>query len=148
VIRLAQPGDADDIRAIVDAAYRPYIARIGQPPGPMQDDYDARIAARQAWVLEDAGQIVGLVVLEDRPDTCLLDNIAVRPDAHGKGYGRDLLLFVEDSARNRGLSSITLYTHLLMTENQALYKRIGYREFDRVLEKGFERVYMRKTLPS
>ena len=33
-----------------------------------------------------------------------------------------------------------------MTENVALYARIGYMEVDRRTERGFPRVYMRKRL--
>jgi hypothetical protein len=33
-----------------------------------------------------------------------------------------------------------------MTENIALYGRVGFRETARVSEKGFERVYMAKAL--
>jgi len=33
-----------------------------------------------------------------------------------------------------------------MTENIALYRRIGYSETGRVNEKGFDRVYMAKRL--
>lgn len=134
------------LRDLVHESYRHYIARIGKPPGPMLDDYGVRIAAGQAWVLEEAGRIMGLLVLEEQGDACLLDNIAVRPDGQGKGYGRALLQFAEDHARAAGCSAIVLYTHVLMVENQALYCRIGYVETGRVKEKGFERVYMRKPL--
>jgi hypothetical protein len=34
-----------------------------------------------------------------------------------------------------------------MTENQFLYAKIGYVEYDRRVEEGFSRVYMRKQLP-
>jgi len=33
-----------------------------------------------------------------------------------------------------------------MTENQALYSKIGYVEYDRRIEQGLARVYMRKEL--
>jgi hypothetical protein len=33
-----------------------------------------------------------------------------------------------------------------MTENQALYAKIGYAEYDRRFEQGLARVYMRKAL--
>jgi hypothetical protein len=33
-----------------------------------------------------------------------------------------------------------------MTENQALYSKIGYVEYDRRMEKGYLRVTMRKRL--
>ena len=43
------------------------------------------------------------------------------------------------------MSEIHLYTHALMTENIALYRRIGFVETQRVSEKGYERVYMTQT---
>lgn len=146
MIRLAVLQEAPILREVVHAAYRHYIARIGKPPGPMQDDYARRIANGQAWVLEDAGRIAGVLVLEEQPDAFLLDNIAVRPECQGAGHGRTLMAFAEAEARRRGWPAVTLYTHTLMTENQALYRRLGYVETARVTEKGFDRVYMVKTL--
>lgn len=134
------------MQQIVAAAYRPYIARIGKPPGPMLDDYAKRIADGQVWVLNAADGMVGVLVLEDTPDGLLLDNIAVAPGHQGKGYGRTLLEFAEAQALQRGWDAIRLYTNVLMTENIALYRRIGYVETERVTEKGFERVYMMKRL--
>jgi ribosomal protein S18 acetylase RimI-like enzyme len=146
MIRLALPQEADTIREIVHAAYRDYIPRIGKPPGPMLDDYARRVAMGQAWVLEDAGRIIGILVLEQTNAGFLLDNVAVAPHAQGGGYGRTLVAFAEAEARRRGYREIRLYTHALMTENQALYKRLGFAETGRITEKGFDRVYMTKPL--
>jgi ribosomal protein S18 acetylase RimI-like enzyme len=145
-IRPATFADAVAVHDIVDAAYRGYIPRIGRPPGPMRDDYPKRIAAGQVWVLADADAIVGILVLEETPDGFLLENIAVAPDQQGKGHGRTLLEFAEAQAVRRGWREIHLYTNALMTENIALYGRIGYLEAARVTEKGFDRVYMTKRL--
>ncbi len=146
MIRPARPEEADTVRDVVDAAYRHYIARIGKPPGPMLDDYAQRIAAHQTWVVEDAGGIAGILVLEETAEGLLLDNIAVAPEQQGRGVGRVLLEFAEAEARRRGFPAIYLYTHELMTENIGLYQRIGYVETRRVTEKGFDRVYMTKQL--
>jgi ribosomal protein S18 acetylase RimI-like enzyme len=146
VIRPAVVGDAEAVREVVHAAYAHYVARIGKPPGPMLDDYARRIADGQAWVLEDAGRIVGVLVLEEQTDTLLLDNIAVRPECQGAGHGRALMAFATAEARRRGFPAIRLYTHVLMTENQALYRRLGYVETGRATEKGFDRVYMQLGL--
>jgi hypothetical protein len=35
-----------------------------------------------------------------------------------------------------------------MTENLAMYARIGFVETHRVIEKGFDRVYLRRDLPA
>jgi ribosomal protein S18 acetylase RimI-like enzyme len=112
----------------------------------MLDDYARRIADGQAWVLEDAGHIVGILVLEATQAGFLLDNIAVLPECQGKGHGRTLIEFAEAEARRRGFRDIRLYTHALMTENIALYRRAGFVETHRVSEKGYDRVYMTKQL--
>jgi ribosomal protein S18 acetylase RimI-like enzyme len=76
----------------------------------------------------------------------LLDNVAVAPDAQGSGLGRRMLEFAERVAAERGYGAIKLYTNEAMTENIALYRRIGYAETHRIEEKGLRRVYMRKPL--
>jgi len=148
MIRAARPDEAASIQSIVLAAYGHYVERIGKPPGPMHDDYERRIAAAQTWVLEDGGEIVGLIVLEETPEFLLLDNIAVRPAAQGKGFGQALIAFAEREAIRRGYGELRLYTHVLMVENIALYQRLGFAEIGRVREKGFDRVYMAKRLQS
>jgi ribosomal protein S18 acetylase RimI-like enzyme len=146
MIRAATATDVKAVQSVVDAAYGHYVARIGKPPGPMLDDYTKRIADLQTWVLEDDGRIVGILVLEQVPSGLLLDNIAMMPDSQGKGFGRALIAFAETEARRRGFSEIHLYTHALMTENVALYRRIGFVETHRGSEKGYDRVYMAKRL--
>jgi ribosomal protein S18 acetylase RimI-like enzyme len=112
----------------------------------MLDDYAARVARGEAWVLEEDGAVVGLLVLEDRPDGLLLDNVAVAPAAHGRGLGRALIAFAEAEARRRGFLALRLYTHALMTENQALYRHLGFVETGRGTQDGFDRVFMAKRL--
>ena len=52
----------------------------------------------------------------------------------------------EEEARKQGFTSLVLYTHQLMAENIELYKTFGYIETDRRTERGYPRVYMRKSL--
>lgn len=147
-IRPAEPADQAAIERIVNDAYGHYVARMGKRPGPMEDDYAARIADREAWVLDDGGSLAGVLVLCDAADHLLLDNIAVAPAHQGRGVGRRLMAFAETEARRRGWSEIRLYTHETMIENQALYQRLGYVETHRAEQAGFARVFMRKPLPS
>jgi GNAT superfamily N-acetyltransferase len=147
MIRPARPEEATAVREIVRSSYHHYVAVIGAEPGPMSDDYVRRIARDQVWVLDEAGDLVGVLVLEEQADCFLLDNIAVRPDRQGHGYGRTLLDFAEETAMQRGWHAITLYTNALMTQNIAIYAARGYAEQERRREKGFDRVYMVKPLP-
>jgi len=45
-----------------------------------------------------------------------------------------------------GLTESRLYTHELMTENQAYYARHGYAETHRAEDEGFRRVFFAKQL--
>ena len=146
MIRPAHAREVDAVRALVRAAYGRWVERLGREPGPMRDDYAQRIAAGQVWVMDAGGELVGLVVLTERPESFLLQNVAVAPAAQGKGYGRRLIAFAEDEAKRRGYVEVQLYTHVLMVENIALYQRLGFREIGRIHEQGFDRVYMAKLV--
>ena len=145
-LRPAQASDAAAITRCVEAAYSPYIERIGEPPGPMLDDYLQVVRDHRVFVVEGGGRIAGAMVLIEKGGTILLDNVAVLPSRQGEGVGRRLMLHAEAEARRLGYESIDLYTHELMTENFALYTRNGYVEVERRTERGFPRIYMRKLL--
>jgi ribosomal protein S18 acetylase RimI-like enzyme len=145
-IRAAIAADVPAIAQIVDHAYRHYIARMGKPPGPMLEDYAARVSEGGVWVLEEGAVIAAIIVLLPAVNYLLLDNIAVSPNRQGVGLGRRLLAFAETEALRRGYREIRLYTHQTMVENQRLYASIGYQETGRGTEAGFDRVFMRKLL--
>lgn len=145
-LRPARNTDADAIAGCVEAAYRRYIPRIGKPPGPMRDDYAQVVRRHRVFVAEAGGAPVGVLVLVRAPQGMLLDNIAVHPEHQRRGIGRRLLRLAESEARGLGCSHLELYTHELMTENIALYRRAGYVETARRRERGYDRVYMRKRL--
>ena len=147
MIRPAKAADCAAVEAIVRAAYSIYLDRMGKPPGPMLDDYAAQIAAGTVSVLEDAdGVVAAMIVLLRRDDHLLLDNIAVRPDRQGRGFGRRLIAFAEAETQRLGFSEIRLYTHRTMTENIALYTRLGFEETGRGRQDGYDRVFMRKKV--
>jgi ribosomal protein S18 acetylase RimI-like enzyme len=85
-------------------------------------------------------------VLTERPESFLLQNVAVAPAAQGQGYGRRLITFAEDEAKRRGYDELRLYTNVLMGENIALYQHLGFREIGRIHEQGFDRVSMAKSV--
>jgi GNAT superfamily N-acetyltransferase len=145
--RLARATEAESLTALVEAAYAPWVPIIGRRPMPMQDDYAVRIAAGQAWVLEDPpGTIGALLVLEPLADALLLDNVAVAPASQGSGLGAAMIAFAEAEAARRGVARLRLYTHALMASNIARYARLGFVETARRSEHGLARVYMEKAV--
>ncbi|MEU2930072.1 GNAT family N-acetyltransferase [Streptomyces sp. NPDC007251] len=143
-VRAAVAADVPAVAAVTDAAYRPYIERIGVVPQPMEADHAANVAAGKVFVTGEP--VHGLVVIEACAGHLFLDSIAVHPDAHGTGVGRRLLHFVDARARELGLGEIRLYTNALMWENQKIYPRYGYEVVERRTDGPYDRIHYRKRL--
>jgi len=128
-IRPALPSEADLVQRISAAAYIPaYAAVIGTAPKPAFEDYRARIARKEAWLLEDARLPVAILILERHPDHLLVYSVAVLPDHQGRGHARALLAFAETEAASTGVPELRLYTNRRMTANLELYRRCGFRD--------------------
>ncbi|MGN6379870.1 MAG: GNAT family N-acetyltransferase [Gaiellales bacterium] len=145
-LRPATSADTDGIRRLVDEAYAVYVPRIGRKPAPMTADHGALIAAGAVTVAEMDGDVVGVLVTHPEPDHLLVENVAVAPRCQGHGLGRLLLDHAEAQARELGLPELRLYTNQAMTENLAMYPRLGYVEAGRNVEHGFARVHFRKPV--
>ncbi len=146
-LRPAETTDAPRLTEVARGAYGVYVARIGRPPRPMEEDYGETIRRHAVTVAERGGEVAGFVVLvADGEEGFLVDNVAVDPDRQGGGVGRALLEHAEAEARRAGHDSLYHFTHELMTENQSLYARIGYAEYARRVDGDAVLVFMRKRL--
>jgi GNAT superfamily N-acetyltransferase len=143
--RLATRADSAAIRQVITDAYSRYLDRMDKPPAPMVTDYGHAISRGQVWVLGEP--IIGVIVLIPALGRLLVENVAVSPAAQGAGNGRRLMEFAEQQAISAGLNRLTLYTNEVMTENIAVYARLGYRETERRPHDGYRRVFMEKLLP-
>ena len=121
-IRRAAAADESDVGACVEAAYGPYVGRIGKPPAPMLDDYAALIKNEVVHVATRDGRLVGLIVMWPQEDHLYVDNIAVVPEAQGTGVGGALLGFADREAQRVGLGEIRLYTYARTVENIQYYQ--------------------------
>jgi N-acetylglutamate synthase-like GNAT family acetyltransferase len=123
-IRAATADDVSAITQIVGPAYQHYIARMGKPPGPMLNDYSARVSQGVVWVLEEGTVIAAIIVLLPTTDYLLLDDIAVSPARQGLGLGT-AARFAEAEALRLGYSEIRLYTHQTINAStlQSVMKR-------------------------
>jgi len=138
-IRKAVAADAEGISDLMVAAYSPYEARLGAPPPPLGADYAEEITLYQAWVMDEAGAIIGALFLKAAEDRMLLVNVAVSPDQQGRGLGRKLIEKAEQETRAQGFDELRLFTHAKMTENVDLYTHLGRREYDRQERAGVPR---------
>ena len=144
-IRLAKAKDADSMRAIAQAAYHIYVAEMGKEPAPMGADYEAHIRDDYCFVATSGTKITGFVVILQKEGVWWLDNVAVAPDCQGNGIGRDLLLFAEAYVAAFA-DSLSLYTNIVMTDNAAWYRRMGYKDSHHAICDGYHRFYFTKRL--
>ncbi len=145
-IRKAEASDLEAVRACAWAAYSLYVERIGREPAPMVADFAASINLGNLHLVEVGGAIAGVVVFYAHQDHVHLENVAVSPDFQQRGLGSKLIEHVERTAMRDGFLRVELYTNAKMTENLGIYPRLGYEQFDRRTEDGFDRVYFRKKL--
>jgi len=74
------------------------------PPFPVGDHWDT------FWVLDDAGEVVGLAGLEVYPPSALLRSVVVDEALRGKGLGDLLTQTALSGARARGVHTVYLFT--------------------------------------
>jgi ribosomal protein S18 acetylase RimI-like enzyme len=144
----ATQADVPQIAELTHAAYEKYIPRIGRKPQPMLADYSAMLETHQIWLLRQNADLQGLLVLQENPDHLLIYSIAVSPAHQAKGIGKQLLLWTEQHASQMGCKEIRLYTNEKMTENIALYTKMGYTETHREDMNGWQVVHMAKSVGS
>ena len=142
-IRKATPGDAIPLKACMESAYATYQERMGGARLPPMDvDYSSEIENYPCWVAESAGEILGGLIMTFAADRAQIANIAVAQQAQGQGIGGKLMKFAESEARKRGFSELHLATHVMLSENVALYRHLGWEESG----KEANRVYMQKKI--
>lgn len=144
--RPAEPADAAAIGAIVRAAYSRWVPVIGREPLLMRADYDKAVRERRFDLAVEDGQIVGLIETMRHDDHIWIENVAVAPEAQGRGIGRLLLDSAERQAMEAGCPELRLLTNGAFEANVLLYRKHGY-VIDR--EEAFMNgitVYMSKRL--
>lgn len=147
MIRRAVPDDVQGVRECAEKAYQRYVARLGRTPVPVTADFAAQIAAGHVYVdADEAGEVQGFIVFYPKERHMFLENVAVLPEVGGQGIGRGLIEYCEAAARRTGMAAVHLYTNEVMTENLEMYPHMGYIEFARRPDDGFNRVYFEKRL--
>jgi len=87
---------------------RPRVRELLEKAGLPTGDLDA--APVDFLVMREAGQVVGVVGLENASGAGLLRSLAVLPTLHGQGRGGALVAAAERLAEQRGMDDIYLLT--------------------------------------
>lgn len=143
----ATVADADAIRTMVRAAYSKWVPVVGREPRPMATDYATAVLDYDVDLLYRDAELVGVIQMKLHPDHLWVQNVAVAPQWHGQGYGRQLLSHAQDRAMKAGLPELRLLTNEAFVSNIVLYERFGFT-LDRKepFHLGGFSVYMSKRL--
>ena len=133
LLRAAQAGDLDALCEMIAAFNAEDGHPLENPVRPVLAKLIADATLGQAFMIEADRETIGYVILchsfsiEFGGHDTILDEIYIRPDARGKGYGTKILHALEDWSLENGLVAIHLE---VMAENPAagLYRRTGYRD--------------------
>jgi RimJ/RimL family protein N-acetyltransferase/ribosomal protein S18 acetylase RimI-like enzyme len=125
-LRRGGPTDLAAITELQRAAYARNRKLLGVEPLPLLADYAQVLADYEVWLLEEADELAGVLILEPRREDMLIWSVAASPSWQGVGLGNRLLAAAEERARALGLPSMRLYTGDKLAGNIAWYERHGY----------------------
>ena len=152
-LRPATIADAPAIAATIAAAFAQYRGKLVPESGAFGETADAIAAELKkgagAIVAERNGEMLGCVITSLLEGDLYFGRLSVLPSARGLGLARRLVEAVEAEARTRGMAGVRLGVRVVLTDNQRLFKSLGYREISREAHPGFDyptSINMRKSL--
>ena len=126
-IRPATDADRPALEELVSAYLDEHWARPYPPPpaGPYIEG--------QLVVAEVDGEVVGMAKGELREGLGHVSLVYLRPEARGKGGGRDLLQHLTEHFREQGVEHVSLNVELPNDEALAYWRRLGFTDYRRSL---------------
>ena len=150
-IRLAMTTDVPAIKLIARKSFERYVPLIGKLPAPMNAYFSGHVLKGTVFIVQSEkkrGSVLGYAIVLHRDGEWLLDNIAVSPEAQGRGVGSALIAACKTFLQKRGVQRYHLHTDEAMEQNLTWNPEIGFVEMARRLEVGFSRIYFTKeTVP-
>ena len=148
LITKAQKEDLKEILDLQYLAYQSEAALFGNKDIPplkqtLEDVIDEYNEGLVLKMTDENGVIIGSVRAKEKDGTVYIGKLMVRPDHQKKGYGKRLLLEVEQYYPGKRYE---LFTSTRSKDNIRLYESDGYREFDRkAVDDELIFVYMEKV---
>ena len=97
---------------------------------PSEGQIDAYVQRGLTYVAKQEERVIGVyVLLETRPETMEIMNIAVVEHLQGKGIGKKLISHAIETAKEYGMSKLEVGTGNSSVSQLALYQKCGFRIF-------------------
>ncbi|MGN7189197.1 GNAT family N-acetyltransferase [Microbacterium enclense] len=134
-IRLVAPHEYADAGRLTAEAYRHSYEDLSEGYLVSLADVEGRVAQGEVWVAVDGDEIVGSVWVPRpgerlsplaREDELDFRQLAVAPEARGRGVGEALTRHVITLARRRGARRVVMNSGPEMLGAHALYLKLGF----------------------
>lgn len=141
-LRRMRPAEAEPVLALIRAAFAGMAGRI-DPPSSMHrltaEAIRAHDGTGEVWVVVEAGRVLACMVLTPGPDALHLGKLAVAEEARGRGLARRLAEQAVARARALGLPRVELQARVELTENHAIFRRLGFAKTGATAHPGYDR---------
>lgn len=112
---------------------------------PVEIELDGRDDKLLHFCIYDKDRLISYLRAEDIGNGMMhIGRVATSADMRGKGYGRELFLYLFDYAKNNGFKALEVSA---VHTAQGFYEKLGFvAEGEYYLETGVNHIYMKKTL--
>jgi len=154
VVRRAAPDFADweAVRTLILEAFAYMDGRIDPPSSALRltpQSMAADAAAGALFLAWWGSALAGCVFVRRKEDALYIGKLAVRPSMHGRGIGNALVAAARAEARVLGLKALELQTRIELTENHAVFAKMGFIKTGETRHQGYDRstsITMRATV--
>jgi GNAT superfamily N-acetyltransferase len=136
--RCRDPRDLALVLALIRDAFADMEGRI-DPPSSMHRLTAQALADPGVEVWAIGHPPVACIVLTPKPGVLYLGKLAVARGHRGRGLARALIGHAETRARALRLPLLELQTRVELTENQRVFKALGFAETGRTAHEGYAR---------
>lgn len=140
--RRAKPADHGPVLSLIRESFAYMDGRI-DPPSSMHRLTEADIAAQaeagEVWLIDGSQGLLACMFLTFLSDAVYIGKLAVAEAARGQGLSRLLIDHAEARAVTLGLPAIELQTRVELTENQAIFARMGFARVGSTRHEGYDR---------
>jgi len=127
-LRIAEPRDIDNIREVINAAFKKAEAFFVEGDRIRADEVRALMGTGTLLLAEDEKGLAGCVYVESRGERAYLGLLSVYPGRQRAGIGSRLMAAAEDMARKAGCRFMDIRVVDLRTELPDYYSKLGYSE--------------------
>ncbi len=142
----------DELLGLILHSFASMEGRIDPPSSARRltaDSLRAKAGEEACVIAMSDEKLVGCIFAAERDDHFYVGKLAVDPGSQSRGIARALMAAIEAHVVRAGKPSIELQTRIELTDNHAVFRKLGFIETARTAHAGYDRptsITYRKTI--